>query len=348
MDRRGTAIMPLHYGHPPEYLYKRMIKLSGILSDIIIDNFGTKKLLENLSNPYWFHSFSLAIGFDWNSSGTTTATLSAMKEYLNKKDDIIIIGGKGNHIRHIKDEFNDIEKSGNVPEKKLYNVINGSRKTGITDNKLLQDSFDIYIQFIIMDYNGNYTVINQGMNSDLGLARRYQWINPVDFYNGDRSGISGYENNNVFDLSSKKSEMNRNDMIDLIHDGISKYEKQRTLDNFNVKPELNLNYKIDWKLVRKVYEYNPENFDEFINIKGVGKSTIRAISYLAEIIYGNGPSYNDPVKFSFCLGGKDGVPKPVNIKDYDISIKFFKEAAEKKPYETLKKISELSYKMSSK
>ncbi|SMD30538.1 DUF763 domain-containing protein [Picrophilus oshimae] len=347
MDRTGTSVMPLHYGHPPEYLYKRMVKLSGILSDIIIDNFGTRKLLENLSDPYWFHSFSLAIGFDWNSSGTTTATLGAMKEYLNKKDDIIILGGKGRHIRNIKNEFDEIERSGNVDNKDLYRVMKGSRLSGITDNKLLQDSFDLYIQFIIMDYHGNYTVINQGMNTDLGLARRYHWINPNDFYNGSRSGISGYENKNVLDLSSIESEKNRMDMIDVIHD-MPKYDKQRTLDNFNERPELDLNYKIEWKKLKKIYDYNPENFDDFIKIKGLSKSTIRAISYLAEIIYGDKPSYKDPVKFSFCLGGKDGVPKPVNVRDYDISIDFFKDAIEKKPYDALKKISELSFMLSSK
>ena len=63
--------MPLHYGHPPEYLYKRMIKLGGIISDIIIKNYDTKFFLNKLSDPFWFHLFSLAIGFDRNSSDTT-------------------------------------------------------------------------------------------------------------------------------------------------------------------------------------------------------------------------------------------------------------------------------------
>lgn len=57
-----------------------------------------------------------------------------------------------------------------------------------------------------MDYNGNYEIINQGMNKNFDLARRYyHWIkNNTHFYNDKRNGISGYENNNVLDLSTKK------------------------------------------------------------------------------------------------------------------------------------------------
>jgi len=37
----------------------------------------------------------------------------------------------------------------------------------------------------------------------------------------------------------------------------------------------------------------------------------------------------DPVKYSFCLGGKDGVPFPVDCKSYDEIIDFFQNAADK-------------------
>lgn len=47
---------------------------------------GTIKFIKLLSDPVWFHSLSLVTGFDWNSSGTTTTTLHALKEYSEKKD----------------------------------------------------------------------------------------------------------------------------------------------------------------------------------------------------------------------------------------------------------------------
>ena len=47
--------------------------------------------------------------------------------------------------------------------------------------------------------------------------------------------------------------------------------------------------------------------------------------YLAEVIFGSQPSYKDPIKYSFALGGKDGIPKPVNYADYDKCISFYSD-----------------------
>ncbi|HKJ97116.1 MAG TPA: DUF763 domain-containing protein, partial [Thermoplasmataceae archaeon] len=52
MDRKGTANLPLHYGKPPEYLFKRMVELGGIISDLIIQKFGVRKYLDNLADPF--------------------------------------------------------------------------------------------------------------------------------------------------------------------------------------------------------------------------------------------------------------------------------------------------------
>lgn len=350
MKNNGISIMPLHYGHPPEYLYKRMVNLGGIISDIMIKNYDTNFFLNKLSDPFWFHSFSLAIGFDWNSSGTTSTTLGALKEYINKRDDVRIIGGKGKHLNDIKNEFNEVINTGNIDEKTVYKIKNDAKLIAKTDEKFLQDNFDLYMQFIIMDYHGNYTVINQGMNKNYGLARRYHWIkNNKDFLNDGRNGLSGYEQKNILDLSTSRSEKNKKDIIDIIKDNPLKYRKQRSLDNYMENlPVLNLDYKIDWNKMRDLYEYNPDNFNELLNIKGLNKSTIRALSYIGELIYGDKPSFNDPVKYSFCLGGKDGVPKPVNVYDYDKTIEFYDEILKGNQYykEISERLSKMSYRLS--
>ncbi len=346
MENTGSSILPLHYGHPPEYLYKRMIRLGGIISDIIIKNFGTDDFLKRISDPFWFHSLSLAIGFDWNSSGTTTATLSALKNYLNKNDDIFILGGKGRHLNSIKDEFKILENNGNINESLLHRISNNATKIAKIDEKLLQDNFDLYMQFIIIDYKGNYSIVQQGMNKNLHIARRYHWINGIkDYYNDGRNGLSGYENDNVLDLSTSRSGENKKGIIDIIKDNPLKYSKQRSLDNYMEKNVLDLNYRINWNKMRELYEYNPDNFDELMSIKGLQKSTIRALSYLSEIIYGHPASYIDPVRFSFCLGGKDGVPKPVDVNDYDTAIKFYSDILNGNPEKLniIKRLSKMSY-----
>ena len=96
MNRKGIANLPLHGGHPPSWLFQRMVKLAGGISEVIINEFGTDELLNRLSNPYWFQSFSCVLGFDWHSSGTTTTTMGALKESLSPEEHgIYLSGGKG-------------------------------------------------------------------------------------------------------------------------------------------------------------------------------------------------------------------------------------------------------------
>lgn len=337
MERKGSALLPLHYGHPPEYLFKRMVKLGGLLSDLIIERFGIETYLEKISDPFWFHSLSLAIGFDWNSSGTTTATMSALKEYYKSGNgEVRILGGKGTKISNISSEFSTLISEGNLRESDLLRVKRNSRQVAKIDQSLLQDGFDLYMHFIVMGNSGRWAVVQQGMNGETKLARRYHWIDKkdLDFYNDGREGIAALNiEKEVLDLSTRLSEKNRNGIIEIISENPLKYYgklprgPQKTLDNYaSNEPVLRMDYKINWKKMKDLYEYEPDSFDSLLNMKGVGKSTVRALSYLAEIVYGDSPSYKDPVKYSFALGGKDGVPKPVDVFDYDKAIEFYEEA----------------------
>jgi hypothetical protein len=60
----------------------------------------------------------------------------------------------------------------------------------------------------------------------------------------------------------------------------------------------------------------------------VGPATVRGLALVAELMYGEEPSWEDPVKFSFAYGGKDGVPFPVERKAMDESIQILKKAVE--------------------
>ncbi len=336
MEKRGSAILPLHYGHPPEYLYKRMVKLGGIVSETIIEKFGVDRLMENFSDPFWFHSLSLAIGFDWNSSGTTTATLSAIKEFYSDNDkDIFILGGKGKKLGSISSEFERIVGDGIISDSKASKIREDIRRVAKVDNNLLQDGFDLYMQFLVMDAAGKWVVVQQGMNPAQRMARRYHWIHRsgLDFLNDGRNGISAETvQKSVLDLSASESVVHRGSMMEMVRDDPKRYYgritqgNQSTLDNYQDRsPILRMDYRIDWEKMRALYEYQPSDFSELAFMKGIGKSTIRAISYLAELIYGSEPSFRDPVKFSFAVGGKDGVPKPINVHDYDKVLEFYRE-----------------------
>ena len=57
MQRKGVVNLPLHGGHPPKWLFTRMVDLSGALASVIIEEYGLLEFLNRISNPYWFQAF---------------------------------------------------------------------------------------------------------------------------------------------------------------------------------------------------------------------------------------------------------------------------------------------------
>ena len=68
--------------------------------------------------------------------------------------------------------------------------------------------------------------------------------------------------------------------------------------------------RLNWNLFRKIYDIQPTNYEQLISIPGFGPAAVRALSLIGEIIFGVKASWQDPVKFNFAHGGKDGVTLP--------------------------------------
>lgn len=80
----ATINLPLHGGHAPAYLVRRMIKLSYAISEVIVDEYGGHDFLRRLADPLWFQAFGCVLGFDWHSSGVTTVVTSVLKQSLKE------------------------------------------------------------------------------------------------------------------------------------------------------------------------------------------------------------------------------------------------------------------------
>jgi len=110
-------------------------------------------------------------------------------------------------------------------------------------------------------------------------------------------------------------------------------------------------HRLDWNIFRKAYDIQPKNYEQLISIPGIGPSSVRALSLIGEIIFGTSASWQDPVKYNFAHGGKDGVPYPVARKIYDKSISYLYSAIEgaeiqrEERIDTLKKLAEFSNRM---
>src|SRR5262249_16865113 len=71
------------------------------------------------------------------------------------------------------------------------------------------------------------------------------------------------------------------------------------------------------KIISLLSQDIPENYEKLLAAKGVGPTTMRALSLVSEVIYGAKPSYEDPARYSFAHGGKDATPYPVDRPTYD-------------------------------
>ena len=89
---------------------------------------------------------------------------------------------------------------------------------------------------------------------------------------------------------------------------------------------LSLPRNLNWNAVKRAYEFQPKNYEELLGIRGIGPATVRALALISELIYGEKPSWKDPVKYSFCVGGKNGVPFPVDKTTYDEAIEVLENA----------------------
>jgi hypothetical protein len=97
-------------------------------------------------------------------------------------------------------------------------------------------------------------------------------------------------------------------------------EKEYQIDALSLPRNLN------WKAVKRAYDFQPKNYEEMISIRGTGPATVRALALISELVYGEKPSWKDTVKYSFCVGGKDGVPYPVDQRTYDETIEILDNA----------------------
>jgi uncharacterized protein len=400
----STINLPLHGGHAPPYLVKRMIRLSYAISKVIIDEYGQREFLKRLSDPLWFQAFGCVLGFDWHSSGVTTVVTGVLKQSIKENvHSISIAGGKGKRSLDTKNEIPLLaEKNYNLSSSKIDELLYASKIAAKIDNAALQDGYSLYHHVIFFDEYGNWAIVQQGMNSSNKMARRYHWIsdNLKSFVTEPHVGIiSENRNPNTLNMTSIDSNENQKICVDLVNSNnnlqssvykvleITKKNastKINTLDNWIVPQIDNTNnhaastmesqgeYKsnnrvnmksnslrehyemprrLDWNIFRKAYDIQPKNYEQLISIPGIGPSSVRALSLIGEIIFGTSASWQDPVKYNFAHGGKDGVPYPVARKIYDKSISYLYSAIEgaeiqrEERIDTLKKLAEFSNRM---
>jgi hypothetical protein len=343
-----------------------MIKLSHSMSKVIIDEYGSAEFLRRLSDPLWFQAFGCVLGFDWHSSGVTTVVAGVLKQALKPAiHGVSIAGGKGKKSTSAKTDVPMLGEYFGLSSAKIESLLYASKMTAKVDSAAVHDGYSLYHHVILFDERGDWAVIQQGMNANNRMARRYHWLSgDVDFVREPHSGIiSDRKNANALDMTAEMSQDNQKVCVDLVKgdtnnlkSSVHRLAAKGTLDQWLCNDAVDTSgyempRRLDWDLFKRIYDIQPRNYEELLSIPGVGGATIRALSLIAELIYGARASWNDPVKYSFAHGGKDGVPYPVARRVYDESISYLRGAIEGAEMEreertgALKKLAKFSEKM---
>ena len=366
MELEGVAELPLHGGRVPRWLFEYMRRLGRAIALYIVEEFGPGELVKRLSDPLWLQAFSNAIGMDWDSSGSTTVVLYVLKSFAppNAFRDLglAVLGGKGSDARSLPRELEVLSDVLDVEELERC-----SRLSAKIDSVALQDGYELYIHGMLVAEDGSWTVIQQGMNVERRVARRYHIHGRgrgPELSRDPHSGVACNAVGEALNLVDEGSESARRVVLDVVSDTpprkivemvanvnrvLRRVESlERWIRGSGAAPRPNIdvgrnpkfykpvaNLKLVETVARRLYEIKPKNFEELLLVRGLGPEAMRALALIADLIYGYTPSFRDPVThpmdpliYAYAHGGKDGVPYPVNVKTMTKSIEFLESAIE--------------------
>jgi hypothetical protein len=340
-----------------------MATLGAIVTQAIVHHYGREEFLRRLAHPFWFQSFGAVMGMDWHSSGITTSVIGALKRGLaplSGELGIHVCGGRGKHSRKTPDELSALgDRVGfNAPS-----LTRASRLVAKVDSAAVQDGFDLYLHGFFVTDDGQWTVVQQGMNGESRYARRYHWHSGEvrDFVDAPHSAIDGPSQGNIVNLTDKRAASSRSAQLDLLSELgpdriVGEYaalvhepSAQPTLPHLvmpahhDVRASDVFTRRLHGTLAAAA-DRGPVDFPELLLTPGVGARTVQSLAMVAEVVHGAPYRFEDPARFSLAHGGKDRHPYPVPIKVYDETIRVLKSAVENaklgrdEQFETLKRL----------
>jgi len=334
MARSGSADLTLHGGHVPSWLLNRMKGLALPMVEAIIQEHGKAGFIERMAHPFWFQSFGTVIGMDWNSSGVTTTVMNVLKQVVtpvSKQLGIYICGGKGKHSLKTPSELVKVGMQTGLDGDELAQA---SKLSAKVDNTALQDGFQLYIHNFLVTDEGDWTVVQQGMNPKNGKARRYHWYSGAvsNFVMEPHTAICGENQGKILNLVHQEAENTQNSILEVVKEHPDTIAKE--LPHLIVPGHHHIKAKdVDLKRLGSILWLAQENetqaFKELLLLKGLGPRTLQSLALVSEVIYGTPSRFSDPARFAFAHGGKDATPFPVPTKVYDKTITTLKTAVEK-------------------
>ncbi len=352
MGKQGHADLPLHYGTVPQWLAQRMSLLGGAIVEAIVLEYGRSELLCRLSDPFWFQSLGCVLGMDWHSSGITTSVMNALKKSVNLRSEelgIYICGGRGKSSRQTPAELLAVAERTGLDGEAL---VHSSKLSAKVDNTAVQDGFQLYLHSFVVTAEGEWAVIQQGMNPAGRMARRYHWLSSSleSFTQEPHTCVCGRNQGLILNLTHREASVTRCGVVDITRERPDKVLREASLimPRHHEVTAGDVNLKRLGAALVLAHETEVKDFESLLLLPGVGPRTLQSLTLVSEVIHGTPSRFSDPARFSFAHGGKDGHPFPVPTEIYDRTIDLLDTAihtarlGNRDKAEALKNLSRLS------
>src|ERR1051325_11552315 len=308
MKRSGVGALPLHRGHVPQWLAQRMTALGTAITEAIVLDYGTSAFLSRLSDPFWFQALGAVMGMDWHSSGVTSDLMGALKRGLAPRANelgIYICGGRGKFSRNTPSELRALAYRRGFDGEAL---VRSSRLTARVDNNAIADGFQIYLHSFVLSGDGEWVVVQQGLNDRTGMARRYHWHSASvrDFVAEPHTGIVGEHQGIVMNLVDADAKPAQAAMLEIAGENpertLSEIRHLKMPGHHDVKAE-DVDLKRLGAVLAVAYERGLHDFAELLLLEKLGPRTLQSLALVAEVIHGTPTRFDDPARFSFAHGG---------------------------------------------
>jgi hypothetical protein len=331
VKRSGIADLPLHGGRVPPWLATRMAALGGAIAESVVHHYGRPALLARLSDPFWFQALGSVMGMDWHSSGITTSVVGALKKALNPRAGelgIYVCGGRGKQSLRTPQELREIAGRVGIDGESLVRT---SRLTARVDNNAIVDGFQIYLHSFVVTADGDWAVVQQGMNASNRLARRYHWHSTTvqDFTANPHAAIVGVHEGVIQNLVDRRARPAQDALLAIVKDDpdrtLATVRKLEMPGRHDVRPA-DVQARRLGAVLALAHERDLQDFAELLLVEQLGPRTLQSLALVAEVVHGAPTRFDDPARFSFAHGGKDGHPFPVPLHVYDESIGVLRRA----------------------
>ena len=333
MKRSGSADLPLHGGRVPPWLANRMTELGTAIAEHIVLEYGSGEFLTRLSDPFWFQAYGAVMGMDWHSSGITTSVLGALKRGLNPRFadlGLMVCGGRGRHSIRTPDELRSFGMKTGLDGDALAQI---SRLTARIDNNAVADGFQLYLHSFVITNSGEWSVVQQGMNSENRSARRYHWHSATvrDFVSDPHTAIVGKPQGDILNLVDARAGRAQQALLTIAKEPVNatlNEARKLTMPAHHDVRAKDVDLKRLGAVLAVAYVRELRDFASLLLLEGLGPRTLQSLALIAEVVHGAPSRFADPARFSFAHGGKDGHPFPVPLNTYDESLAVLRRSLE--------------------